>query len=268
MGRYVYYANGGIVPIIGDDYEETKRKLSGKVLIAIGDSYTVGMANHLQSLCNKYGMILDARGVTGSTIREGGSNPMCSRVDVIVQDYESGRSIDGVTYYKSDVGVITFMGGTNDGASINVIGGGLNETATTTVYGALHHIFYSLLKEFTKATVICISQPANYYLSASSTVTTEAAAQVLGFDSVAQAQLLDDVQFTSYCCNRTQTAVKKSALMYGAELIDMFSEMPPISNPSNKSAYWASDKIHLNSAGYLIVVNAIEKKLLEMFGAS
>lgn len=266
MGRKLYYMNGAEFPIVGGDPDAAKAALAGKVLIAIGDSYTVGMQSQLQNLCNEYGMILDARGVTGSMIRIGGSNPMCSRTDTIVQNYTDGYAIGGTTYYKDDVAVITFMGGTNDGPSTGVIGTGINDTATTTIYGALHHIFYTLLKEFTKAKVVCIAQPAHHALSAAEVVTREAAAQALGFDSIEQAQLMDDVQFSSYCCNRTQNAVKQSALMYGVELIDMIREMPPISNPVNKSAYWAGDKLHLSAAGYQLVVDAIEKKLLDLFG--
>lgn len=266
MGRNIYDINGVAIPIVGGDPVAAKTKLAGKVLIAIGDSYTVGMGTALQALCNKYGMVLDLRGVTGSMIRVGGNNPMCTRVDTIVQNYTDGKTISGTTYYKDDVCAITFMGGTNDGPSNGVIGDGINETATTTIYGALHHIFYTLLKEFKKAKVICITQPSHYALSAASVVDREAAALALGFDNMAQAQALDDVQFSSYCCNRTQDAVRETSQMYGTELIDMIRDMPPISNPSNKSAYWAGDKIHLSSAGYQLIINAIEKKLLDLYG--
>ena len=266
MGRKLYYMNGAEFPIVGGDPDAAKAALTGKVLIAIGDSYFNNMGTQLQNICSKYGMVLDKRAVTGSMIRIGGNNPMCSRTDTIVQNYTDGYAIGGTTYYKNDVAAVAFMGGVNDGPSTGVIGTGINDTATTTIYGALHHIFYTLLKEFTKAKVICIAQPACYYLSASSTVTTEAAAKALGFETVAQAQLLDDVQFSSYCCNRTQNAVKQSALMYGVELIDLIREFPPISNPVNKSAYWSSDTIHPNTAGYNLIGNALDKKLLDLFG--
>lgn len=266
MGRKLYYMNGEEIPIVGGDPDAAKAALSGKVLIVIGDSYFNNMGTQLTSLCNKFGMILDKRAITGSMIRIGGNNSMCSRVDTIVQNYTDGYAIGGTTYTKDDVAAVAFMGGVNDGPSTGVIGTGINDTATTTIYGALHHIFYTLLKEFTKAKVICIAQPACYYLSASSTVTTEAAAKALGFETVAQAQLLDTVQFSSYCCNRTQDAVKATALMYGVELIDLIREFPPISNPANKSAYWSSDTIHPSTAGYNLIGNAIEKKLLDLFG--
>lgn len=275
MGRNLYYMTGEEIPIVGGDPDAAKTALSGKVLIAFGDSFTVGMCDQstymgtppLVSLCEKYGLVLDKRGVTGSEISMNGDKPpMVSRVDTIVQDYTDGYAIDGTTYTKDDVAVITFMGGVNDGSSNGVIGTGINDTATTTIYGALHHIFYSLLKEFTGAKVICIAQPSHYALSAANVVTSEASAKALGFDSVAQAQLMDNVQFSSYCCNRTQNAVKQSALMYGVELIDMIRDMPPISIQANRSAYWAGDKLHLSIAGYTLITNAIEKKLLDLFG--
>ena len=275
MGRKLYYMTGEEIPIVGGDPDAAKAALAGKVLIAFGDSFTVGMCEAslyggtppLVSLCKKYGLVLDKRGVTGSEISLNGDKPpMVSRVDTIVQDYTDGYAIGGTTYTKDDVAVITFMGGVNDGASNGIIGTGLNATDLHTINGALHHIFYSLLNTFTNAKIICIAQPAHYALSASSTVTTEAAAQELGFDSVAQAQAMDNVQFSSYCCNRTQDAVKKSALMYGVELIDMIRDMPPISIQANRAAYWADDKLHLTIEGYTLITNAIEKKLLDLFG--
>lgn len=275
MGRKLYYMTGEKIPIVGGDPDAAKAALAGKVLIAFGDSFTVGMCEQslytgtppLVSLCEKYGLVLDKRGVTGSEISLNGDKPpMVSRVDTIVQDYTNGYAIGGTTYTKDDVAVITFMGGVNDGSSNGVIGTGINDTATTTIYGALHHIFYSLLKEFTGAKVICIAQPSHYALSAANVVKSEAAAQALGFDSVEQAQLLDDVQFSSYCCNRTQNAVKQSALMYGTELIDMIRDMPPISIQANRSAYWAGDKLHLSIDGYTLITNAIEKKIIDLFG--
>lgn len=266
--RYIYYMDGRAIPVDGGDPEVAKPKLTGKVLIAIGDSYTNLMDTQLKSLCSKFGMILDKRAITGSMIRIGGDNPMCSRVDTIVQDYTNGKTISGTTYYKADVAVITFMGGWNDGPSAGVIGTGINDTATTTIYGAMHHICYTLLKEFTKAKVIVLTQPTNYSLS-SSIVNTQAAATALGFDTPEQAQLLDDIQFSSYCSLRTQTAIRNVAIMYGCELIDMLYEMPPISNPTNKSAYWrgSTDKIHPSDAGLTLIAKAIENKIVDLFGS-
>lgn len=272
MGRKLYYMNGEEIPIVGGDPDAAKAALTGKVLIAIGDSYTNLMGTQLNALCSKYGLILDKRAESGSAIRHTTNpyhEPLVDKVDRMIQSYtDSGFTSGGITYTKDDVAVITFMGGWNDGPSAGVIGTGINDTAITTVYGAVHHILYTLLKEFTKAKVICLTQPTNYSLSAASVVTTEAAAAALGFDSVAQAQLLDDMQFSSYCSARTQAAVRNVAVMYGCELIDMLYEMPPISNPANKSAYWRdpqTDKIHPSNAGLQLIANAIEKKLLDLF---
>jgi lysophospholipase L1-like esterase len=266
----VYDVNGNVVIRDGGDESIAKENLTGKVLITIGDSYTVGMRSYYTAMATKYGMILDSRGVGGSSISnaDGTSNPMCFRVDTIIENYTSGYEISGTTYYKDDVAVIVFMGGTNDPIANVALGTGINDTSTATVYGALNHIFNSLQKEFTKTTIIAVSQPANYALDVQEIVISDQRAINIGFDSMAQALAMDNVQFTAFTMARKEGAVIELAKQYGVNLIDMFHNMPSIFNPTNRSVYWRGDKLHLSETGYKLVADTIEKRIVDLFGIS
>ena len=254
----------------GDTGDEAvaREKLTGKVLIALGDSYTVGMTTQLSVLATKYGMILDGRGIVGSNVcaHNGYIQPMCNRVETIASDYANGYTIGGSTYYADDVAIITFMGGANDGVS--VIGNGLHDTDVTTIYGAMHKIFKVLQENFTKAIVMGITQPANYSLVVSAQVTDDTKAQKFGFSDMEEALVLDDVQFSNYCMGMKENAIRDMVIFYEAPLIDMYYEFPPVLNPANRSAYWNSDKLHLTSAGYDIIASAIDKKIIEIWGTN
>lgn len=252
-----------------DHAAEAKKKLQGKVWIAIGDSYTVGMKTQIASLATKYGMIIDNRGKVSATISMRSSDAarrIYNITNTVISNYTSGYTISGETYTVDDVGLVTFMGGANDGAGIEAwIGTGAHETANTTIYGSLNYIFNALTETFTKAKIFCVTQPANF-ATAISSLTTENYAKELGFDDLAEAQVMDDYQFSNYLHANKEAAVKDSAWRYGLEIVDMFHDFPPIENPSNRSAYWSSDKLHLTSAGYTLVANGIDKKILEVFG--
>lgn len=246
-----------------------KYRLSGKVMVALGDSYTNGMNALLSAVAAKYEMAFDNRGVVSSTIAgltDGivGWNPMWYRAGTIVSDYTSGKIIDGTTYTKDDVAIITFMGGANDGFGVNTwLGTGMHETATTTIYGACHHIFSTLLENFPKAKMICITQPPNYKREVSD-VTDDATAQALGFDNLAELQVLSDVQYSNYSMAVKESIVREMAIAYGVPLVDMFHDFPSMFNPSNRSTYWSSDKLHLTEDGYSIISAAIDKKIVEI----
>lgn len=252
--------------------EQTRNALTGKVMICLGDSYTVGMTGLLTTLASKYGMKLDNRGIVSSSIcgdinGNKGFSPMWNRANTIVSNYNSGYAIDGTTYHSSDVGVVVFMGGANDGFGVDTwIGDGINETNKELIYGACNHIFNVLASAFTGAKVICITQPSSYSRQVSS-ITDNATAQSLGFDSLAQLQGMDDVQFSNYAMAQKEYAVRKTAWAYGWNIIDMFHDFPTIFNPSNRSAYWQSDKLHLTASGYSIITEALDKKIVEVVTA-
>ena len=266
----IYNINGDTVASdSGGSSGVAKEKLTGKVLIAIGDSYTAGMNTQYTSLATKYGMILDNRGVVSATISYRGTDSyrrIYNIVGTIITDYTNGKEINGTTYYADDVGVITFMGGANDGAGIDAwIGTGVHETDKSTIYGSLNYIFSSLRETFTKATLICITQPS-FYNSQVSGLSTDAQAQEQGFADLAEAQVFDDVQYTNYLEGMKESAVRNSAWYYGVPLVDMFNEFPPVTNPDNRTTYWNNDKLHLTTAGYNLIAAAIEKKIVDLVG--
>lgn len=243
-----------------------KTKLNGKVLMSIGDSYTVGMRSLFNSLASKYGMVHDNRGVGGIGISTAYAGSMYNTTTTAVSEYTNGFAIDGTTYHASDVGIITFMGGCNDGIVVEQdTGTGIADTRTTSIYGALHYIFKTLMNTFTNATIICIVQPPNYYYQTSIAETDQAAIK-FGFESLAALQRLDDVQFSVYTVGVKENAVKEMAWLYEVPTVDMFQKMPSIFNPTNRSLYWLPDKLHLTTTGYGLVADAVDDKIVELFG--
>lgn len=248
---------------------KVKNKLNGKVMINLGDSYTKGMESQFATLASKYGMVADNRGVVSSSIcgdinGNKGFSPMWNRANTIVSDYTSGKAINGATYHTSDVAIITFMGGANDGYGIETwIGTGIHETNKETIYGACNHIFNVLAKNFPNAKLICVTQPSHYNLTVSS-ITSDSVAQTLGFENLAELQQFDDIQLSAYSMDLKETAVRNTAEMYGWSIVDMFKNMPTVFNPTNRSAYWNSDKLHLSAGGYALVLNAIDAKIVEL----
>lgn len=255
------------------DEQTAKNRLTGKVMICLGDSYTRAMDGKLTEIANKYGMILDNRGIVSSSIcgtwsaatgTGTGYQPMWRRATDIVNAYTNGYTIDETTYYADDVGIVTFMGGANDGFGIETwIGTGIHETDTSLIYGACNHIFNVLATAFTKAKVICITQPSSFNREVSS-IADDATAQTLGFENLAELQGMDDIQFSNYAMAQKEKAVYDTAWAYGWNIIDMFHDMPTIFNPANRSAYWNSDKLHLISDGYALITQALDKKIVEV----
>lgn len=267
----IYDINGNAIAVGGSEGnpDVAKDNLTGKVLIAIGDSYTVGMSTQLSVLATKYGMIMDNRGKVSATISwrsTDSSRRIYNIVDTVVSDYTNGKTIGGNTYDVDDVGLITFMGGANDGSGIaNWLGTGIHETDKSTIYGSLNHIFSVLQETFTKARIVCITQPSFYSLDVSD-VSTDSYAQEIGFDNLAELQEMDDIQYSNYCQAMKENAVRNIAWAYGVDLVDMFHDFPSVSNPSNRTKYWNQDKLHLTTDGYDFVADGIDKKILELFG--
>lgn len=242
-------------------YEEelAKARLSGKVMINIGDSYTKNMGDLLNALATKYEMARDDQGVNNTKVID----HFQGRVDELVTAYTSGKTISGATYHASDVAVITFMGGANDGGGISTyVGDGLHVTDTTKIYGACHYMFKTLLNTFTNAKIIVIAQPANYNQSVSN-FTTDAQAQALGFTGITELQRLDDYQLSDYIMWNKEKAILDVAKAYSMPIIDAFTNFPSVLNPSNRTAYW-TDSIHINTAGSTIIVNWLDKKIVEL----
>lgn len=245
-------------------------KLNGKVWIALGDSYTRGMNGQLSALAEKYGMILDNRGIVsssvcGDTTGSIGFSPMWSRANTIVSDYTSGYTINEVSYTADNVGLITFMGGANDGFGVSTwLGTGLNDTNCLHMYGATQHILNVLQENFPKAQMIVITQPSSFNRTVSS-VTDDESAILMGFDSLEQLQTMTDIQFSNYAMAKKEEIIKHVAIAYGVPIVDMFHEFPSVFIPSNRERYWNADKLHLSAEGYQKIVDAVEQKLIELF---
>lgn len=259
----------------GLSYKEqlAKSRLTGKVMVCLGDSYTKGMEDQLAALGTKYGMIVDNRGIVSSSVAGtwsastgGGTGyrPMWRRAKDIVSEYTEGKTISGTTYTVDDVAIITFMGGANDGFGVSTwIGSGINDTDTAHIYGACNSIFNDLLTAFPNAKMMCVLQPSNYNRETSS-VDSDAGAQAVGFDSLAQLQAMTNIQFSNYAMAQKETAVQKTAWAYGLPIVDMFNSFPTVFQSTNRSTYWSSDKLHLTATGYQLITNAIDKKIVEL----
>ena len=156
------------------------------------------------------------------------------------------------------------MGGANDGYGVETfIGTGIHETDKTKIYGACGYIFDLLAQTFPNAKYICITQPSNYNRLVSS-ISDDATAQTLGFENLAELQQMNDIQFSNYAMAQKEEAVRKSAWSYGWAIVDMFNDMPSMFSSANRGAYWNVDKLHLTVAGYNLVANALEKKIVEL----
>lgn len=241
------------------DEELAKARLTGKVMINIGDSYTNNMGSLLDTLATKYGMARDNQGVNNTKVID----HFQGRVNDLVTAYTNGKAISGTTYHASDVAIITFMGGANDGGGISTfVGDGLHVTDTTKIYGACHYMFKTLLNTFTNAKLIVIAQPANYNQSVSN-FTTDAHAQALGFTNLTELQRMDDYQLSEYVMWNKEKAILDVAKAYSLPSIDMFSNFPTMLNPANRTAYW-TDSVHINTAGSKLITDALEKKIVEL----
>ena len=267
---------------LGGSYKRARKKLEGKVMVTLGDSYTRGMDGVLTALAEKYGMILDNRGIVsssvcGDTTGNKGFRPMWNRASGIVTDYtaEGGYVIDGVAYTAEDVGIITFMGGANDGFGLETwIGSGPADTDTYHFYGAMNHIYSVLMEAFPNARVITILQPSSFNRTvnrntdpAAGEVIDDATAQLWGFKDADAYRKMTDIQFSNYAMTIKEEAIRRMAWTYGSPLVDAFGKFPTMFNPDNRAKYWQGDKLHLSGEGYQLVADLLEQDgILAVFG--
>lgn len=270
-----------IFDMVGGSFKRAKKSLKGKVWIAIGDSYTKGMESQLASLAEKYGMIIDNRGIVSSTVcgsydtstgNGTGFQPMWKRVNTMLSDYTNGYEINGTIYTIDDVGLVTFMGGANDGYGLHTwIGSGRGDTDTTHIYGAMHSILNTVLENFTSAKMIVVLQPTNYKLSASTVATyytdDNDLSENLGIATLDELATFSDAQITTYTMSLKENAIEDMANMYGVHIVDAFHKFPTVFNPNNRIKYWSSDYLHLSIDGYQLVTDMIEMNgILAVFG--
>lgn len=246
--------------------EETAAELpdlSGKTAIFMGDSYTVGMAAVLKSMCAEFGMISDNRGKTsssicGDTAGNKGFSPMWSRTKSVCQEY-----VDAGT--TGNVALVVFMGGANDGFGIDTwIGSGISDVDTNHIYGAMHSILNSFRSTFPKAKIITVLQPSSFNRTVSS-ITDDTTAQTMGFADLAALQVMDDYQFSNYAMFVKERAVEEVAKFYGTSIVDCCFDWYSVLNADHRATYWQVDMLHLSSAGYQDVTNRIKEKIVEIF---
>lgn len=258
-----------IFDMIGGSEKRAKQELAGKVWIAMGDSFTVGMKTQFENLAAKYGMVVDNRGIVSSSIcgdydsstGEGrGFKPMWKRTKELLTQYTEGYTLNDVTYTIEDVGLITFMGGANDAFSKSKW---LGEYGTATmdtyyIYGALNSIFNDFLTGFPNAKVIVITQPGYFNQTIDSTVTDEIA-QLWGFKDSAAYQSMTHVQFANYGMDKKQEAVREMAKVYHLHVVDANRAFPNVFYEKNQTTYWTPDKLHLTGEGYQFVADMLDE---------
>ena len=270
-----------IFDMVGGSFNRARAALNGKVWIAMGDSYTKRMESQLATLAEKYGMIIDNRGIVSSSVcgsydpstgNGSGFQPMWRRVNSMVNDYIDGYEINGTIYTIDDVGLVTFMGGANDGYGLHTwIGSGRGDTDTTHIYGAMQSILNTTLENFTSAKMIVVLQPTNYSLSASTVATyypdDDTLSENLGIATLDELATFSDAQITTYTMTLKENAIEDMTNMYGVHIVDAFHKFPTVFNPNNRSEYWSSDYLHLSADGYQLVTDMIENDgILNVFG--
>lgn len=247
-----------------EETQKTIKKLNGKAVICMGDSYTAGMGAIYKALFAKYGATPDNRGVVSSSIcgdvgGNKGFSPMWNRTASVCTEYEENGTVD-------TVGAIVFMGGANDGFGIETwIGKGINDTDTNHIYGSMHSILNSFRKTFPDVPIFVILQPSSYSRDVSS-ITDDETAQLLGFDSLAQLQKMDDYQYSNYAMFRKEKAVKEVAEFYGCHIVDCCFDFYNVMNAADRATYWSGDMLHMTGAGYQAVADKLEAKMLEVMG--
>ena len=239
--------------------------LKGKVWLAFGDSYTRYLAGlytdgvtpstggEWGKLAGNLGMTLYSYGIVGSTIRfsmntgsDGHSwQPMVSRVDDLIADHQ---------HEADNVGLITFMGGTNDGWTDERIGTIMSQEKET-IAGSCHQIFNKLSNAFPNAKIIVILQPVRG--DGTNPGTDVDGRDTSGFDNM-QYNLLQSV--------KKQRVVKEVAEFYGLTICDCCFDWYTTANPRHLSLIWdSSDKLHLTSVGNQKLTEKLIKTLEATF---
>lgn len=235
--------------------------LAGKYGLHIGDSYTYAMAGSsgaFTSLDTSLGMAGALNyGIVSSTIRDSdgtgyANRPMVCRVLNEGSMDTSGNTIVGdyVPMDRTDIGYITFMGGTNDSYGLeSSVGTDIMDGNRAHIYGAMNLILQKLVESYPDVPIIVILQPPCANLD---TDTSPEGANVSKLS-----QYLNSV----YKSQRKQKAVKEVTEVFSnaydnVYLVDCcFNWYSPM-NSTELAKYWNSDLLHLTSAGYSEITNS------------
>nr|DAZ78858.1 MAG TPA: hypothetical protein [Caudoviricetes sp.] len=237
------------------------KNLLNKTALFLGDSYTYAMCSNASGDGSKvtageyYTLInnLDMKdgytyGIVSSTIRTGNNSkgysyqPMATRVDTMISDHAT-----------DDVGLVIFMGGTNDSFGIeSSLGTSIWDTDTDHIYGACHHIFNSIKTTWPNTILMVVLQPscANY------TETKNPEGLDISSFSTAQKSILKS--------QSKQKIVKEVAEFYKLPIVDCCFDWYSPLNSEDLSTYWSSDNLHLTPLGYKKVRKKIENKIKEV----
>lgn len=260
-----------IYELLGSSEIKAKENLTGGVWIALGDSYTVHADSNFKAIAEKYGMIYDGRGVVSSTIcgddtGNKGYRAFHYRMDDFIEEYTGdGHTVNDVAYTADDVKLITFMGGANDGFGKDTWIGSRTSMNPYYIYGACNYMFRKLRENFPNAQIICILQPANYSDDMSA-YTTDETAQKLGFVDLAEMQAWDMYSFCQYKMETKERVVKECAERFGIPVVDCIFNWYSVVNPTHRSLYWNTDKIHLSTLGTQELSNKLELEIIKQCG--
>ena len=247
-----------------EDSAGTLPDLTGKTAIFMGDSYTAQMSAMLKSMCAEFGMVDDNRGVVsssicGDTAGNKGFRPMWNRTKSVCTEYTESGTTDNVA-------LIVFMGGANDGFGPSTwIGTGIADTDTNHIYGAMHSLLNDFRQTFPAAKIITVLQPSHFSRTVEGVASDDETARFFGFADLASMQVMDDYQISHFSMVLKQRAVQEVAEFYGCSIVDCCFNWHSVMNADDRAMYWNSDKLHLTSAGYQDVTNAIRAKVIELF---
>ena len=248
---------------------DAPKQFGGGVMIALCDSYGVGIGNRWDAFAARHNMVCDHQCVIGSAIHNQGTadeelaagtpRSYQHRMDAFIANYTGdGQTVGDKVYTAEDVKFIVVSGGANDGWAKSTLGESIYTTDRGTLFGGLHYIFAKLLKTFPNADIVCILQPIQWSdANATTGLTTDEDAQKYGFATVQDAKNLDGLGYGNFGSVVAQRIVRECAEWYGVTICDCALNWYKRIG-SKDSRLWTPDG-HMSAAGYDAVMAQLEK---------
>lgn len=207
------------------------KNYGGGVGLFIGDSYTAMASSYITAFCERHNLVCDNRGLASSTIAGSedkvtvGYHAFWVRLNEALAEYRTGKVINGVTYYLSDIAFIHFMGGANDWYTVDSSQGidrlgDITSDNKEQLYGACKYIFSTLLAECSKADIVVTLQPTN----------------VNGDNN-------------NYAMALKESIIRECAELFSLPINDCRFSWFNATNPEDLAKYWQSDNLHLSNDG-------------------
>lgn len=223
-------------------------KFNGKKVICLGDSITENNSHNgnkawCEYLTDVFGMMVYNNGKSGTGLVKGyqANRPICNRIDLGVNDYPNvtpdmvlimanGNDCTAGTFYDYSGNTTTV---TNEhGGTTLPIGTSSDTSSTLSVYGAMKHLFDSLIAKYPTAKIGFIT----------STPRLQDLAQQWGAD---KAHFYGHGAFNDYV-----TAIKWVCDEYNIPMLDLYhSTIFRPWNSTNASTFYADSEIHPNTLG-------------------